>query len=174
MSVKLKIVTKDDLERIKAFKDEMLNANSSMDGTGGLKSMNDINKWYQKILCYSNADTCPKDKSPSTQYLILDNEKLVGMLDIRHNLNHPILKLFGGHIGYCVRPSERLKGYAKEGLRLAIVEASKLKIEKIMISCLVDNIASRKTILANGGVFDHNVYVEDRDETFSVFFIETK
>lgn len=86
MSVKLKIVTKDDLERIKAFKDEMLNANSSMDGTGGLKSMNDINKWYQKILCYSNADTCPKDKSPSTQYLILDNEKLVGMLDIRHNL----------------------------------------------------------------------------------------
>lgn len=43
-----------------------------------------------------------------------------------------------------------------------------------MISCLVDNIASRKTILANGGVFDHNVYVEDRDETFSVFFIETK
>lgn len=174
MSVKLKIVTKEDLEQIKAFKDEMLNANSSMDGTGGLQGMDDINKWYQKILCYSNANMCPKDKSPSTQYLILDNEKLVGMLDIRHNLNHPVLKLFGGHIGYCVRPSERRKGYAKEGLRLAIVEASKLKIEKVMISCLVDNIASRKTILANGGVFDHNVYVEDRDETFSVFFIETK
>ncbi len=174
MSVRLKTVTKEDLEEVEAFKSEMIAANSSMDGTGGLQGMNDINEWYQKLLRYSNADVCPKDKSPSTQYLIMDNEKLVGMLDIRHNLNHPMLKLFGGHIGYCVRPSERQKGYAKEGLRLALIEAGKLNIEKVMISCLIDNTASRKTILSNGGIFDHDVYVEDRDETVSIFFIDTK
>lgn len=174
MCVRLKTVTKDDLRQIEAFKQEMKAANSSMDGTGGLQAMDDINAWYEKVLRFRNADTCPADKSPSTQYLIMDGEKLVGMLDIRHNLNHPILKLFGGHIGYCVRPSERRKGYAKAGLRLALKEASKWNIEKVMISCLVDNMASRKTIMANGGVFDHDVYFEDRDETYSVFFIDVK
>ncbi len=172
MRVRLKIVTQDDLEQIQAFKNEMMEAHSSMDGTCGLQAMDNINDWYQKLLCYSDAATCPEDKSPETQYLIMDDEKLVGMLDIRHNLNHPILKLFGGHIGYSVRPSERQKGYAKEGLKLARMEAKKYNIEKIMISCLVDNIASRKTILANGGIFDRDVYVEERDETYSVFFID--
>ncbi len=171
MSIRLKVVTKDDLQQIEVFKSEMTAANSSMDGTGGLQAIDNITEWYQKVKRYSDADSCPEDKSPSTQYLIMDDEKLVGMLDIRHNLNHPILKLFGGHIGYSIRPSERRKGYAKEGLKLALKEASKLNIEKVMISCLVDNIASRKTILANGGVFDHDVYFAERDETYSIFFI---
>ena len=44
----------------------------------------------------------------------LDN-KIVGMIDLRHHINHPILSVWGGHIGYSVRPTERRKGYAKIG-----------------------------------------------------------
>ena len=35
--------------------------------------------------------------------------KIVGMIDIRHNLENEFLAQYGGHIGYSVRPSERKK-----------------------------------------------------------------
>ncbi len=42
---------------------------------------------------------------------------LVGVIDLRHHIDHPILSTWGGHCGYTARPCERGKGYAKEMLR---------------------------------------------------------
>ncbi len=42
--------------------------------------------------------------------IILDN-RVVGAIDLRHHIDHPILGTWGGHCGYSVRPSERRKGY---------------------------------------------------------------
>ncbi|EPZ58951.1 putative acetyltransferase [[Clostridium] sordellii ATCC 9714] len=40
----------------------------------------------------------------------LTDNKIVGVIDFRHNIdNHPILSVWGGHIGYSVRPCERKK-----------------------------------------------------------------
>ena len=61
-----------------------------------------------------------KDKIALVAYV--DN-KIVGIIDFRHHINHPILGTWGGHCGYSVRPSERGKGYAKEMLRLNIQNA---------------------------------------------------
>ena len=38
------------------------------------------------------------------------DDKIVGVIDLRHHINHPILGTWGGHCGYSVRPSERGKG----------------------------------------------------------------
>ena len=43
-----------------------------------------------------------------------------------------------GHCGYSVRPSERGKGYGKEMLRLNILNAKKLGIEKVLVTCDAD------------------------------------
>lgn len=86
---------------------------------------------------------------------------MVGIIDLRHNLNNPVLSLWGGHIGYSVRPSERRKGYAKEMLGLMLEEARKRGLEKVMISCSTENEASERTILANGGVYEKTVSVEN-------------
>ena len=59
-----------------------------------------------------------------------------------------------------MRPSERGKGYAKEMLRLNIQNAKALGIEKLLVTCDADNIASEKTILGNGGVFESTIQVE--------------
>ena len=85
------------------------------------------------------------------------DNRLVGIIDLRHHINHPILGTWGGHCGYSVRPSERGKGYAKEMLRLNVKNAKKRGIEKMLVTCDSDNTASEKTILANSGVFESTI-----------------
>ena len=38
------------------------------------------------------------------------DERLVGLIDVRHSLDTDFFLRYGGHIGYAVRPSERRKG----------------------------------------------------------------
>jgi predicted acetyltransferase len=60
----------------------------------------------------------------------------------------------GGHIGYDVRPSARRRGHATAMLRAALPVARGLGIESALVTCDEDNVASRKVIEANGGVFE--------------------
>jgi len=54
----------------------------------------------------------------------------------------------GGNIGCGVRKSERKKGYAKQMIKLVLEKCKKLKIEKVLITCNEDNIASEKSIIS--------------------------
>ena len=89
-------------------------------------------------------------------FLDLDRNRLIGAVNIRHELNEDLL-LYGGHIGDGVRPSERKKGYATEMIRLALIECKKLGINKVLITCDKDNIGSRKSIINNGGIKENEV-----------------
>ena len=77
-------------------------------------------------------------------------------MSIRQRLNEHLLQI-GGHIGYNIRPSERGKGYGNKILELALQEAKDMGIEKIRITCDVDNVASRKIIEKSGGVLDSEI-----------------
>ena len=68
--------------------------------------------------------------------------KAIGFLNLRLRLSNFLLEE-GGHIGYSIRPSERGKGYAKEK-----------NIKKALVTCSVNNPASRAVILANGGLLE--------------------
>ncbi len=83
-------------------------------------------------------------------YWMVDGQRIVGALNFRHDLTEN-LKLYGGHIGYGIRPSERQKGYATTGLRLALEEARQRGLDQVLLTCGADNLASRRVILANGG-----------------------
>ena len=109
-------------------------------------------------------ETCVKAGTsvPSNMYLAVrkNDNRVIGIIDLRHHINHPILGTWGGHCGYSVRPSERGKGYAREMLRLNIRNAKALGISKLLITCDVKNMASEKTILANGGIYEKTIEVD--------------
>ena len=147
-------------EEIRSYREEMLLAGSSMDGTGALRRMENPLKWLRYNKTMEHPETVPKDKVPATQFVLTDTDtgRIYGMLQVRHDLNE-YLRNFAGHIGYSVRPTERRKGYAKKMLKQALkICRDELGMTRVMVSCLVENEASRRTILACGGVFEEKVY----------------
>jgi predicted acetyltransferase len=103
-----------------------------------------------------------ENKVPAHIFFAYDEDLFIGFVGIRHYLNADLFQV-GGHIGYMVRPSMRKKGYAKSILRLALKFAKdEIGLDKVLITCHIHNIASEKTILSNGGIYedtrDHEIY----------------
>jgi predicted acetyltransferase len=90
---------------------------------------------------------------PSTTLWWVEDDRYLGRLAIRHRLTPNLLEL-GGHIGYDVRPSARRRGHATAMLRAALPVTRALGIDSALVTCDVTNVASRRVIEANGGVFD--------------------
>ena len=174
MEEKLLLVrpTEDNIGQYEDYRREFLEHGDSMDGTGPMRRIESSREWLEHIRLYESADTLPEGRVLATQYLLVreSDGKLLGMLQLRHYLND-YLKKIAGHIGYSVRPSERRKGYAKRMLAMALDEARKLGLARVMSSCFVENEASRRTILANGGVFDSAVWDEEDGEMLERYWI---
>lgn len=97
----------------------------------------------------------------STFWLVNEANKILGTTNIRHKLNEKLL-IRGGHIGYGIRPSQRRNGYATKILELSLLEVKKLGIDKALITCHKENIASKKTILKNGGIIRREEFYEGK------------
>jgi len=90
---------------------------------------------------------------PSTTYWWVEGPEYLGRISIRHRLTPRLLEI-GGHIGYDVRPSARRRGHATAMLRAVLPYALEHGIDPALLTCDTDNVASRKVIEANGGVFE--------------------
>lgn len=90
---------------------------------------------------------------PATTLWWVEDEEYLGRIAVRHRLT-PGLREVGGHIGYDVRPAARCRGHATAMLRAMLPVARGLGIESALLTCDVDNVASRKVIERCGGVFD--------------------
>lgn len=164
-------LTEPDLsyaDDIWAFRQEVLEIDADSEdrfaGCMSLDTSSSAGEWIDICKLRKNSDTCVSTGAavPSTMYLAVrkSDNRIVGITDLRHHIDHPILGTWGGHTGYTVRPSERGKGYAGEMLRLNILNAQAMGISKMLVTCNADNKASEKTIISNGGVFEKTIEVD--------------
>ena len=167
----LKFPTPEDKDAVMEYKEEFLSSGQAMAGVGALDKLDTFEEWLEKIQNDIDPNTCGEGRVPSTLYLSYRKEdnKLIGMIQIRHELNDYLLQ-FGGHIGDGIRPSERRKGYATEMIRLALIECKKIGISKVLMVCDKSNIGSSKSIINNGGILE-NEFLDEKGNMQQRFWI---
>ena len=105
--------------------------------------------WVEKI--NRNSEVADDEWGKYYLYLVFDNNKLVGLLDIRFDLTDDLRNKYGD-IGYGVRPSERNKGYGNKILAYGLTICKEKNMKYVIVGCYDKNIGSKKIIVKNGGV----------------------
>jgi predicted acetyltransferase len=95
----------------------------------------------------------PRGYVPWTELWMADGDDYLGRITVRHELTEALFT-WGGHIGYAVRPSARQKRFASAALRDMLEVCRKLDIDPVLVTCDVDNVASRRTIEGAGGQYE--------------------
>jgi predicted acetyltransferase len=127
-------------------------------GSGGFIHTDNYDNWLEKI-SWNQTQSTP-EKVTSNVYFAFVDGKIVGTIAVRHALNESLMNN-GGHIGYGIRPSERRKGYGAKMLALALYKCREFGIEKALVTCDKDNIASAKTVMRNGGILENEITEDD-------------
>lgn len=134
-----------------------------LEGAGLLWQFENPHDWIEHSKLCESKETLPdKNLVTATQYIFVreSDKKIVGMIQFRHYFND-FLEKHGGHIGYSIRPSERKKGYGMLILSECLKEIKKISnLPKILLTCKITYEASRKIIIANGGVYESTVHCE--------------
>ncbi len=100
----------------------------------------------------------PRLLVPGTMMFLTDGDEILGAIEVRHFLNSGLLK-YGGHIGYGVSPKHRGHGYAAKMIEMSMPFFKELKLDKVLVCCVSENVASAKSILNAGGVLENEVEI---------------
>jgi predicted acetyltransferase len=95
----------------------------------------------------------PRAYVPCTELWMAEGDEYLGRISMRHELNALLLE-WGGHIGYAVRPTARRRGHATTALHRMLVLCGERNIDPVLVTCDVDNEASRRTIEGAGGEYE--------------------
>lgn len=96
----------------------------------------------------ANGINIPAGRVPdSTYWLVNEQERVVGVCNIRHGLTQ-FLRNAGGHIGYGIAPSCRKKGAGREILGASLWKAAEIGLTEVLVVCDHWNAASRNIIQA--------------------------
>lgn len=168
--LRLAIPDESLLDEIAAYRQAMLNADSSMDGCGPLKRMENPAEWLAFGRQLDNPATTPPNWVPMTQFVCLRGAKIAGMIQVRRELND-FLREYAGHIGYSVRPDERQQGIATWMLHNVLTYCREIGLKRVMVACEPWNVGSRKTILRNGGVYEKTVHEDGENIDLEHYWI---
>ena len=166
--------TKEYEKQMIEYKEEHIsNGENIIHACSRWDKMNNYNEWLNLLKEHSSFETIKDNWTVHTNFLGVrkNDNKVVGMIDIRHELTNDFLRNYAGHIGYGVRPTERKKGYATQMLAQALKYCKDdLKLERIMIACDKENIGSRKTIINAGGELERE-YLSEDGEKVQIYWI---
>lgn len=145
----IELSAENDIDIFDMLKEIGPGENGFMNSAYGI-SYEDFPSYLADNINYSKGINLPPGYVPQTIYWLYIDSKPVGIGKFRHYLNDFLLE-HGGHIGYCIRPTERGKGYGTIILREVLRKAKDNELDEALIVCNEKNIPSRKAIEGNNG-----------------------
>lgn len=162
MNLIFKKPTLDDKQAVLAFKEAYLSYYNETGIHGGaeLAKFNESNfdQWLNYVRSPAGTNTFGYDKVADDTFVIIKNDIVVGIVQVRYELNEFLLHI-GGHIGYSTHPDFQGQGIAKNALAYALSVLKNKGVNKALITCYDNNIGSAKVIEANGGILENTVQV---------------
>lgn len=157
------------------FIQEFYDYSSSINGSGNLDGYLETSTyqdWILKVECDRDLANIPENRVPAYTYFYVrkDDDKIIGMISIRLALND-FLRKEGGHIGYCIRPTERKKGYATKMLKEALQFLKPIGLSNVILTCDRENPASAGVIKRCGGILDDEFYSQTFNEVIQRYII---
>ncbi|NLX76042.1 MAG: GNAT family N-acetyltransferase [Clostridiaceae bacterium] len=155
------------------FKQEFFSCNEKVINGSALLDQLGYDAWLDHITNLRNPETEKNGWVVSDTFFAVrkSDSKIIGIIDIRHNIGDEFLSKYGGHIGYAVRPGERRKGYATQMLKLALEHAKSIGLSRVMLGCYSDNWGSIRTIEKCGGVLtETKPYIDEKP--MNIYWIE--
>lgn len=153
MDINLKKMSPDDGMDIYEMIQEIGPEENGFVNGGYRIDLSDFPQYIKQQIDMSEGIGLPPNYVPQTIYWLYVNGRPVGLGKIRDYLNDNLRKI-GGHIGYCIRPSERGKGYGKLILKRLLIKAREKGINEALLTCQATNLLSRKVIESNHGVLN--------------------
>jgi predicted acetyltransferase len=127
---------------------------AGLNDTDDVDSVEGFAAWVQRLTRQSDESVPPAEgRVHATYWWIVEDHNYLGAITLRHELNEELLDR-GGHIGYGLRPSARRQGIATWALGEVLDVARKRGIDRVLITCADDNVASARTIERHGGVLE--------------------
>jgi predicted acetyltransferase len=135
--------------------------------------LDNFEKLLEQLEMYRTGNNLPEGHVRSNTFFLLDGNRLLGSGSLRHRLSAS-LAVYGGHIGYDVRPSERRKGYGSMILRLVLEKARAIGLERVFLTCDTENATSARIIEKHGGRLENRIFYEPIGKLISQYWIELK
>ena len=102
--------------------------------------------WYFKKLYDDEYDVDSHDGwLPTKTWWLMDGDVFVGVCSVRIGVNDKLIER-GGNTSVEIRPSLRGRGYGYQSLKLRLEKANELGMMNLLITCDVENIASKNNI----------------------------
>nr|WP_258102448.1 GNAT family N-acetyltransferase [Vibrio campbellii] len=119
-------------------------------------AQSDSEALLKKRIRYAKGEGLPEGWTPSSTYFCIEEEVILGSIRVREG-NNDYLENVIGHIGYETAPDVQGKGIAT--LMLNWVKTEIIK-DFAIVTCDVNNTASRRVIEKAGGEFLNTFYSE--------------
>ena len=150
-NIYLKEVSKNDIDIFKEYTNdyEYINNNSIFGNEENF--INKIRDWKENQNNISKVHFYP--------FWLMKDDKVIGFTVLKTNIEvDEIWKNHGGNISYEITPSYRQKGYGTLCLHLGLQKLKELGVNDVLITCDIQNIASKKIIENNYGVLKDEIF----------------
>lgn len=138
-----------------------------------IKAEDNFDEFIIQLNEASEGKNLPEGWVPCSSFWLVDEkEEVIGVIRIRHSVDSDFLQMIG-HIGYEIKSTQRKMGHGTNILKLGLIEAKKIGLGVVLITCDEDNLGSLRIIEKFDGKYKKSFINPDTNKIVKQFEVST-